>query len=171
MKTLSSSTSNAVAATVTKPGYLVQIDTTPVIRLSSRGTQSWDDEAWTGGRILRSSISTLAGGEQKAALELVNSDLAYSALALGSILSDIPVRMWKFYADNPAVGDPVQVFEGVIDGVEITSDSVRFDLVSENARVLSSPRRFIGPSTGFNNLRPAGTKFTWNGQVYVLERA
>ena len=67
--------------------------------------------------------------------------------------------------------DPVAVFDGVLDDADIGPDRVRLTLTSENSRTLYSPRRFIGAATGFNHLRPAGTRINWGGQTYILERA
>jgi len=172
MRTLTGPTDAATQLTITKPGWLVELGFNTTLRLSSRGDQSWNTYTWTGGRIKRlSGLSADANGEQRGTLELINTDIAYSALILNEGAADKSVRIWKFYGDNPAASDPVAVFSGVIDTTDIAPDVVRLSLVTENSRTLYSPRRFIGPETGFNHLRPAGTRISWAGEVYILERA
>jgi hypothetical protein len=109
-------------------------------------------------------------GKQTGSLDLINTDLAYSALVLNEGVADRGVRIWKFYGDNPATLDPVSVFDGVADEADIGPDAVHITLVGQNNKTLYAPRRFIGPGTGFNHLCPAGTKITWGGQTYILER-
>lgn len=172
MRTLSTPTGIAVASTITTPAYLVELGFSAVVRLSSRNDQSWNGQTWLGGRIRKvSGLTQDANGGQSGSLELINTDLVYSALILNEDAADKSCRIWKFYGDNPALSDPVQVFSGVLNETDIGPDVVRVSLVGENSRTMFSPRRFIGKGTGFNHLRPTGTKITWGGQVYVLERA
>lgn len=171
MRTLSVATQADTESTVTTPAYLVWIDFSATLRLSSRGDQSWDGQTWTGGRLGGiGGLSWDGKGQQSGTLELINTDLALSALVLGEGVADRAVRIWKFYGDNPALDDPVAVFYGVMDDADIGADVVRLTLDGQNVRTLSSPRRFIGAGTGFNHLTPAGKKITWGGQTYELVR-
>lgn len=165
MRTLTTATQTATEQTITAPAFLVEIVWGTIIRLSSRADQSWGGNSWTGGRLGRVQVG------EAGSIELINSDLAYSALVLNEGAADIGCRIWKFYGDNPAEDDPVLVFDGVTDGADIGPDRVRLTLARQSARTLFSPRRFIGPMTGFNHLRPAGSKATWGGQTYILERS
>lgn len=168
-RTLTPAQQASVAATVTTPGYLVELGYSTTLRLSSRGDQSWDGYTWTGGRLGKvSGLTSTGGGDQRGRIELVNSDLAYSALVLNEGAADIRCRVWVFYGDNPA--DASLVLDGVTDGADIAPDKVGLSVVGESMRTASFPRRIIGPSTGFNHLRPSGTRITWGGQTYVLER-
>lgn len=164
MKTLSTNTQTDVTAVITTPAYLVELAYSSPVRLSSRGAQSWGGIIWIGGNLGKLSIG------DSGSIELLNTDLAYSALILNEGAADIGCRVWKFYRDNPASNDPVLIFDGVTDGASIDKDRVRVKISQENSRTLYSPRRFIGPSSGFNHLRPAGSRITWNGQTFVLER-
>jgi hypothetical protein len=163
MKTLTAPTLAEVANTATTPAYLVEMVYSSVLRLSSRGDQSWSGYAWTGGRLGKIAVA------ESGTIDIINSDLAYSALVLNEGAADIGCRVWKFYGDNPAAGDPTLVFDGVIDGADIGASAVRMSLSSRN-RTYYSPRRFIGVATGFNHLSPAGTRVTWGGQTMSLER-
>jgi hypothetical protein len=169
MRSLTSAQQAAVSATVTTPGYLVEIAFSTVLRLSSRGDQTWGGYTWTGGRLGKTSgLTADARGEQRGRVELINSDLAYSALVLSEGVSDRRCRIWQFYGDNPA--DATLVLDGVVDDADIAPDRVTLSIVGESLRTAMFPRRIIGPGTGFNHLRPSGTKITWGGQTYVLTR-
>lgn len=170
-RVLTAATIAETEKTVTTPAYLVEIGFSTILRLSSRNDQSWSGYTWTGGRLGRvSGLNWDGKGQQNGEIAIVNSDLAYSALVLNEGVADRRVRIWKFYGDNPATLDPVAVFDGVADEASIGPDAVRLTLVGENTRTLYAPRRFIGPATGFSHLCPAGTKFTWGGQTYILDR-
>lgn len=170
MRTLTAAQIAATSSTVTTPAYLVELLFNTPLRLSSRGDQSWGGYTWTGGRLGKvSGLASDGRGEQNGRIELINSDLAYSALVLAEGVAERGCRVWKFYGDNPV--DAALVLDGVIDGADIAPDRVSLDVVGESLRTASFPRRFIGAGTGFNHLRPAETKITWGGQTYILERS
>lgn len=168
-RTLTAAQIAATSATVTTPGYLVELGYSAVLRLSTRGDQSWDGYTWIGGRLGKvSGLTSTGGGDQRGKIELINSDLAYSALVLNEGAADIRCRVWAFSGDNPA--DASLLLDGVTDGADIAPDKVALNVVGESMRTAMFPRRFIGKSTGFNHLRPSGTKITWGGQTYIFER-
>jgi hypothetical protein len=170
MRTLTSTQLTATSARITTPAYLVELGFGTVLRLSTRNDQTWGGYTWVGGRLGKvSGLQWDGQGAQRGNLEIINTDLAFSALILNEGAADRSCRIWAFYGDNPADAQPV--FDGVMDEADISPDRVRLSLVGENTRTLYSPRRFIGAGTGFNRLRPAGTKITWGGQTYILERA
>ena len=148
---------------ITTPAYFVQLDFSTVLRLSSRGDQTWGGYTWTGGRLGKVQISN-NGGQ----VELINTDLVASALTLNEGVADRAVSIWSFDGDTPA--SPTLIFSGVGDKLEIGADRVRVTLTTENRRTLYSPRRFINAVSGFNHLLPAGKSITWAGQTYLLER-
>jgi hypothetical protein len=157
-------------APVRTPGYLVELLFSVPLRLSTRGDQSWNGYTWTGGRIGKiSGLASDGRGEQKGRIELINSDLAYGALVLNEGWADRGCRVWEFYGNNPA--DARLVLDGVGDVAEINPDSGRVSLsvVGESLRTAQFPGRVIGRATGFNHLKPAGSKLTWGGQTYILE--
>jgi hypothetical protein len=171
MKTLSTATQTAVAGTVTTPAYFVQLGFSTPLYLSTRGDQVWNGQNWYGGRLGKVSGLVWDGkGQQKGNVELINSDLAYSALILNEGQANKAVSIWMYYGDSPAAGDPVLVFQGVADQATIAPDKVTLTLIGENTRTMYSPRRFINTSMGFNHLRGAGSILNWGGQTYKLNR-
>lgn len=167
--TLTPAQQAATTAPVTQPGYLVELSYSTILRLSTRGDQSWNGYTWSGGRLGKVTGLTSDGrGDQRGRIELINSDLAYSALVLNEGAVDIRCRVWEFYGDNPA--DAALKLDGVTNGADIAPDKVSLEVVGESLRTAMFPHRVIGPSTGFHHLRPVGTKITWGGQTYIMER-
>lgn len=162
-RTVPASITTAAAQRITRPGYLVLIEFSTPLRLSSRNDQSYAGYTWTGGR-----LGKVDAGEGGGSIELMNGDLAMSALVLNEGMADRPVTVWEFHADNPA--DAVRIFSGVGDSSEIGKDRVKVRLAPENRRTMYSPRRFINKASGFNTLAPAGTRIVWGGQAFILER-
>ena len=148
---------------ITTPAYFVQLDFSTVLRLSSRGDQTWNGYTWTGGRLGKVQISN-NGGQ----VELINTDLVAGALTLNEGVADRAISIWSFDGDTPS--SSTLIFSGVGDKLEIGADRVRIMLTTENRRTLYSPRRFINAVSGFNHLIPAGKSITWAGQTYLLER-
>lgn len=148
---------------ITTPAYFVQIEFGTILRLSSRGDQTWGGYTWTGGRLGKVQIGS-TGGQ----IELINTDLLAGALTLNEGVADRVVSIWAFSGDNPA--GPTMLFSGVGDKLEVAADRVRITLVTENRRTLYSPRRFVNAVSGFNHLLPAGTRLSWGGETFLLER-
>lgn len=162
-KVLAPSITSAAGQRVTTPGFLVEIGFAFPLRLSTRGDQSWAGAVWTGGR-----LGKVDAGEGGGSLELLNSDLAMSALVLNEGLADRAVAVWAFYGDNPVDAEPV--FAGVADASDIGAERVRVRLLPGGRATEHSPRRFINAASGFSTLAPTGTRVSWGGQTYVLER-
>lgn len=164
-KTLTATLTTATAQTVTQPGYLVELAFAVPLRLSTRGDQAWNGLPWTGGRLGK--VRATDGG---GTVEIINTDLAAGALALNEGVADMPIRVWAFHTDNPDLADVVPVFDGVGDGVEIGDNIIRIKLAADGRRTSYSPRRFVNAAAGFNHLLPAGSRISWGGEVFVLER-
>jgi hypothetical protein len=165
MRNQTANSQAASQATIIKPGYLVEIAWPTIVRLSTRGNQTWGGYAWTRGKII--SIRPMDGGS----LELLSADTGFQAMVLTHGASDVGCRVWSYYADALGDDDPILVFAGVLDGAsEISRDKVALGLSAEHARTLYSPRQRLGPEIGITRMSPAGTRITWGGQTYTLER-
>jgi hypothetical protein len=169
MKTLTAELLAELGASVTRPGYLVQLGYSATLYLSTMGDISHADQAWSGADVKLSGLSTNGAGSNKATLALGNTDGAYGALVLNEGASDIEAIVWACYAGATATGDVVQVFAGVVDGADISAQTVTLQLAAQRNKTLYCPRVFIAKPT-FNFLQPAGTKIVFGGETFVLER-
>lgn len=166
MITLPSALASAVAQTITRPGYLVEIGFSTPVRLSTLGDVSWGGHTWQAGyKIDIQGLGRSLGATPR--LSLGNNDLSFGALVLNEGAADKAVRIYAIDAGAPA--DAVAVFDGIADAAEI-GDLVIFTLAQRHAKTLDAPRKFIGPSIGLNHLRPANSRITLGAATYVLQR-
>lgn len=170
MKTLSAALIAELGLTVTRPGYLIEVGYSAVLRLSTLGDLSWNAQIWSGFDARVSGLAQDGKGGGAGMLSLGNTDGAIGALALNEGASDIMVGIWAVYAGATATGDPVQVFAGVLDGCAIAPDKVTFTLAAQGNLTLESPRYFISQLNGFNWLKPAGSVIPIGGELFPLPR-
>lgn len=172
MRTLTPAADAALSATITRPIALVEIAFAPTSRLSTAGDVTWAGYAWSGGqRVVVSGLSADGAGNQTARLEIGNADLAFGALVLGQGIADRAVRIWTGDAAALADDDLTLAFDGVIASAEVTPAAVAMTLAAQGSRTLFAPRRFVGASSGFTRLIPAGTQIKIGATTYTLERA
>ena len=170
-RTLSTALSTAVGLDVVSPGYLVEVAFASPLRVSSRGTLSWSGNSWTAWDVRVQGLSVEAGGATaNGTLVLGNADYTISALVLSEGVANRAVNVWAFYGEAPATADPVQIFAGVADDVQIdpTRGVVTLQLVQANAAALFAPRFYITPESGFSHLPAPGTVIDWDGERYQI---
>ena len=170
-RTLSAPTTTAVGLDVVSPGYLVEINFATPLRLSTRGTLTWNSLTWTTWDFdVRGLAADSSGSTQGGSLTLWNGDYTISALVLGEGVANRAVNVYQFYGESPALADPVHIFAGVVDDAQLepTNATVTLRLVQTNARALFAPRHYITPDSGFSYLPAAGTVISWDGQQYHL---
>lgn len=169
MRTLSSALITELGLTRTRPGYLVELNYSTVLRFSSMGNISWGSYVWAGANILVSNLSQDGKGFSTSSLSVGNTDSVMGALVLNEKANSKLVRIWTCYAGATAADDPVQEFYGVTDGAEIFPEKVQFQLVSQHNQTLESPRVFISQLTGFSFLKPAGSIVSVGGETFTLK--
>jgi hypothetical protein len=171
MRTLVGSTSSGVAAAVTLPGYFIQIAFATPLRISTRGTLTWNSLTWTAGDAQVVGLAT-DGGEStlEGSLLIGNTDLEIAYLVLDEGVAGRACSIWQFYGDSaPALGDPVKVFEGVCDGADILeSGPVRITLQQSGGTTLFCPRTYLTAADGFSFLPTPGQIVTWNSETVHL---
>jgi len=171
-RTLTGAMTTAVAAPVTLPGYLVKVDFTSPLRLSSRGTLTWTGASWAAWFIRISGLGIDGQrSSQNGRLTLGNTDYTLGALILSEGIAGRAVNIWKFYGEAPADADAVLAFSGVADGMSCEPDSgtVTIDLQQSGGATLYCPRTYINRASGHNFAPAAGTLIQWNNETYRLE--
>ncbi|MBK6742530.1 MAG: hypothetical protein IPG66_05935 [Hydrogenophilales bacterium] len=157
-------------ARVADPAYLIEIvwSATLTSRFSSRGDQSWNGVTWQSGRVAKFQPLPWDGAGGRGRLDLLNADYLIGAIVGNQVCSDVPVRAWIFYGDDPAVGDVLRLPDAAIDSVPDIGAIVRLDLAADNMGMLYSPRQWIGPGVGVNHVDPPGTVIHWGEQRMVI---
>lgn len=162
MRTLDATTEAEIAKAVTSPGYLVEIDTQPPVRFSTRGSLVYDGNLYLDG----ASVRKVAPGASKAEIQIPNHDNAASALVLGYGLEDVAVRIYAIHGDAPTARD--LLWSGVIDGAELSTRWARLTCSAAARSGGAVPDIVIAPPL-CNHLPAPGTSFLWNGEKYVLQ--
>ena len=172
-RALSDATQTAAAATVTQPGYLIEMLFDPPFRVSSRGAVSALGNDWIPWGVTFSGIGLgLQDITQSGAMVLNNAGTEISALALEQKFDDIAINVWAFYGDATNDDDPALVFAGVGGAFAIGADGkVTVQLSRRGARTLFSPRHYMTPQQGFSFLPAAGTKVNWGNEVFTFQSA
>lgn len=170
-RSLSSPTTSASAATVTRPGYLVQIGFDDLVFLSSRGTVDVLGNEWTGWDVRISGLAHDSGNPAGGGtMTLGDADQSMSTLVLAQGLSGRDVTIWRYFAEAIDEADPVMVFDGLAGGVSGGHGRpIVVQLVARESTVLNSPRRRMTTEEGFHALPAAGQVMAFNNQKYVLE--
>jgi len=174
-RSISSATLTALAAQMTRPGYLVEIGWSTPSRLSSRGDTNWNSLVWIGVGVGVNNLSWDGTGEIRGNLSINNGGtqtvpgaFTYNTLTYGA--ADVPIKIWIYDAAAIATSDPVLVFDGVGDTCQVRPEKVVISFISKRSAVLFSPRQYITKDSGFSIIPASGKTIYWGGQRYVLNR-
>ncbi len=170
MKTLDSGFLAELAATVTRPVALVEIGFSVPLRLSSGGDVSWNGYVWTGTQIRVDGLAADGSGRGQASIRLGNHDNLVGAYLLNERIADKPMKVYAAWLDAGGTPHVTPAFFGAGDSAQVGATEVVIEVVESGTAQLHAPRLMISAANGFNHLRPAGTKFSWNGVDYTLER-
>lgn len=171
-RTLSTGMGSAVDATITTPGYLLEIEFSTPTRLCTRGDLTVLGNDWTGWGFSLSGFGIDAtSAKQTGTISISNRDNDISTLILEEGISDRAVRIWKFYTDAPSDDDPVLIFDGVGAQSDIDTASGQIKITLRQARdaVQFAPAHYITAEQGFSMLPPAGTIITVGSTSFILE--
>lgn len=161
MRSVSSALATAFGAPVQQPAILVEIAFATTVRWSSFATVSWNSLTWTKEAV---SVDGLVVDPLsiRGSLVIANGDDAPGDLVLSEGVVDRSIRIWGYDAAATALADVLLLCEAVGGAARINTRSVAISLRSPSEFLLS-PRTYVGPAAGFNNLLPGGTKLKING--------
>ncbi len=169
MRTLSTPTGNAVAATSTRPAYLVEIHWSTITRLTTGSDAlTWNGYVWAPAEVDLTGLRWENAGLLSASLMLGNANQQFSALALNEGVADTSIVVYAYDQSATAAGDPVKVFDGVGGRCSLDDDAVTIELTTQRVRALKSPRQRITRAAGYSLLPAAGTVIRWGNNRYVL---
>lgn len=169
MKTLTAELLTELGRTITRPGYLIEIDFSTPLRLSTIGEISYAGYVWQAADVQVRGISASGSGAQAGQLAFANTWDDFGAAILNEGIADRAVTIYSAYVG--AEDDAVQVFSGVGDDAEWDAQGrISVRLAAANRNTLYWPRRRINAASGFHHLIPSGTRVTVGGVPYLLER-
>lgn len=143
---------------VTDPWYLVELGFEPPLRFSTHSQLDWDGRTWVPGGVDVESVSTTASR-----LVLDNADNSISALVLGAVLAEVPVKIYSCYDSNAAL-----LHAGVMESVPPPiGRQVTVTTRGHQGAAMYPTERVSAPV--FNHLTPTGTIIRWGDGELVLE--
>jgi hypothetical protein len=168
MRTLSSALSTALAGPVQRPALLVQMAFGTIQRWSSGETIGWNGNTWTAADVRVDSLAVEAL-RVSGTLVLGNLDGVVGALILAQGVQDREIIIYGYDAAATATGDVVWLATAVGASAQLTAREAQITL-RHRSEFTASPRSYVNPAAGFNQLLPAGTVLRINGIDMRLER-
>jgi hypothetical protein len=169
MRSLSTALSAALGAPVQRPALLVEVNFSPVLRLSSGpAIPSWGGHAWQAAAVgiegLRVEPFRVQG-----TLILDNTDGVIGQTCFSQGVQDRTIRIWGFDAAATGTPDVVWLCDAQGSATRIDERDVRIAL-RHRCELTVTPRAVVGPAAGINQRLAAGTVLRINGIDYRLER-
>jgi len=160
----------SVAATATKPGYLIEIVLSTTYRFSTRGLIDWDGSLWSPGDVRVSGMAVDASQPTSSASILIAATMSWASIAHSNTIPGAAIRVWQFYGDtDPAASETVLLFDGVGDSASINdAGAVTITLTQAGGATLYLPRTYMTTANGFNHLPKDGQLVTFNGETVRL---
>lgn len=157
---------SALTDTVTKPVYLVQLDFSPPVYLSTAQEVSWGGYTWEPFAVSVGRVAFNTLGSANVNISVNNLDRSFGVLVLNQGARDRGAKVYVYYPEGPI--DPFMLSEGVMDGCSI-DEQVQINIVSRSSYYGRTPRILCAPPV-FNHLPPTGTVIRWSNTSITLER-
>ncbi len=141
--------------TSTAPGYLIYIDFSPPIRLSTRGTVTYQGAVWNSANIAISGVSADSAPNQKATILIADYDAAMTAMLFNNSVADRQIIIYAF--DGDVTDSHVEMIYGV--GGAVSGDAynnIKISVANLSSRTIFIPQKRIAPEFGFNHVPPNG---------------
>lgn len=167
-RTISGGTATELAKKDTILGWLVEIAFDGFTgRYSSYGQVTWNGLLFTSAHVDVTNLDTNAA---VAAIRFFDADGSIQTLCkTGTGVRNRAVKLWKFYVNALGATDPMFMFKGVGDQVNIAKGVVDIACARASVQFLYAPRKRLGPATGCNFLAAPGTLIPWGGGVLRLD--
>ncbi len=156
-----------------RPGYLVELGFDTVLRMTSfESSVTWNSQTWTAEGISVSGIKHEGRSGQTARITLPDGAGAYFAVIRADGLDDRTAKIWSVHGGPASYdpSDPIQLFDGYMDGAPELGERVVINLTTQGNRVQWTPNMRIEPGV-FNWLPPPGSRYSWNGSTWTIARA
>lgn len=171
MRALAATVQSATAQPITQPGYLLELQVSPLLRLSSRGDVTWKGNVFAQADLVVSDVTENPDGTTSVSVSVGNTDLSTGAIILNGGAQNAVASVWFFYQGLTGSAEPVKIFGGVVDAAKVVHREVSLQLVSQGLQTSYLPRRRICAASGFNRLLPAGRVLQLGSTVVKIERS
>lgn len=155
-------TDTAVALTLTRPLFLIQLGFNIPVRLSNREQITYASVIWQAGSF------RLQMGSGGWAVEVFNESLLLGQTVLTQGTSGRTAKVYQLYGEGPWTEDDGEcLLDGEMGEAVISGTSVVIALKRKAPQ--KTPRLYIGPPV-FNHVPPAGTQIRTASGITILER-
>ena len=169
MRAPSSGIAGQLTATVSQPGFLVQITlpSGPAYLTDLDADFPYNGQVFAASDMQVQGLSWTGGAPQRPKLILGDADLTWGTLALNLELQDCAVSIWQAYAAAPNEAEPL--WSGRIGGAQRDNAVVQCSLVLDTSTAYS-PRRRVQTVINGQFLLPAGKTIAVGSQKWVIGR-
>lgn len=167
-RTISTALQAEFNKTVTRVGYLVQVNVSPVVRWCNVGTVSWNSNTWSAFDFEVQGFTASADAVAQPTLNVQNLDSSAASTFLNANMSTLSIDVYQVAPSALAVGDVVRLGKFFVSSCEISLDKAQLRLIPEVLMDAFSPRRKIDAGSGFNFALADGTQIYWNGETYLV---
>lgn len=163
-KDLSTHNDTEIALNTTRPHFLFQIDFTPVLRLSSRSTVTFDLNSYTGAHI--TGLEYSHSGD-RGSFTLFDEDSSYVGEFVSEGASGVAVQVWVLYGDPPwSAGEEDLVLSGELGPSREKDGFISVAVLPAEFRF--APNIYYTQENGLNHLPPHGTRVTTRDGIEEL---
>lgn len=168
MKSISSPLASAFSGAVQQPAWLVEMYFGTVQRWSSMATVTWNGFTWAR-RDMRVEGLNVQPFKVSGSLVLGNETDDIGTLLLTEGAQDRRIVVYGYDASALGAADVVWLCEAVGSAAQVSETEARIAL-RHRSEFVQSPRTYVTPQAGFNQLLPADTVLRINGIDMRLER-
>ena len=164
-RTLPAAVATAITQTVTEPVYLLQIDFSTTIYLSSREEITWNSKTWTGGNKFTLRYRNTDNGGNRGNIVFANVNNAFSALILNNSIQGTPISIYQYYDS-----DAVFLLTGIMDNASIKEKNYAANITfAARQKQVKVPNLLMEPPV-FNRLIPSEYSLKINNRQYRIDR-
>lgn len=167
-RTISTALQAELDKTVTRIGYLLELNTSPVLRWCNLGEVTWDSVVWVPYDFELSGVGSADDGPSRASLKVQNLDSAAAAALLDADMAALVLDVWQVAPAATGASDVIRLGRYLVDDLEISTDKLELRLLPEGSVDAFSPRKRIDPSNGFNYALAPGVTIAWESEIYVV---
>lgn len=165
-RTISTALQAEFDKSVTRVGYLLELNTSPTLRWCDVGQVTWQGNTYVP---FDFDVSGVGSGVSKTArLEIQNLDSAVAAILLGAQASALICDLWQVAPSATGNADVVRLGKFLFADMEIKLDKLQARLISQSSIDAFSPRRRVDPYNGFNYALPEGAVIAWENDLYIV---
>lgn len=168
IRPVSSTTLNSIVADIVFPIYLVKLEYSPPILLSSREDLVYNGEYYVSAGIEVGDASSNEDSEVSRQIKLPNHSQGYTPIFLNLGIVDRACTIYETFDTNLAPADVTQIFYGHITEAAFDNNNVTLTVTAGRYTNMFSPRIFCSPPL-CNWIPQPGTIVYIEGQIYEVK--